>query len=105
MSEDADAMNNDNGDDLASELTNRENRLGNALMLTENIFSRWRMGKKIPDFNLDGDRGYAYMCWSQENKTEPPTIEESDSPKELRAKDDPANLTEPDEVVQLRFIQ
>ena len=105
MSEDADAMNNDNGDDLASELTNRENRLGNALMLTENIFSRWRMGKKIPDFNLDGDRGYAYMCWSQENKTEPPTIEESDSPKELRAKDDPANLTDQDEVVQLRFIQ
>jgi hypothetical protein len=45
------------------------------------------------------------MCWSQENETIPPTIEDSDSPNKLRAKDDPANPTDQDEIVQLRFIQ
>jgi hypothetical protein len=99
------AMNNDNGDDLASKLTNPKNRLGNALDLTENIYDRWKTSKPIPDFNLDGDRGYGYMCWSQENETSPPTIEDSDSPNELRAKDDPSDPTDQDEVVQLRFIQ
>jgi hypothetical protein len=105
MSDDNNAMNNDNGDELETKLINRKNRLGNALMLTENLYNRWKADKPIPDFNLDGDRGYAYMCWSQENKTTPPTIEDSDSPQELRAKDDPANPTDQDEIVQLRFIQ
>ncbi|MGD9558642.1 MAG: hypothetical protein AB7V25_16575, partial [Mangrovibacterium sp.] len=75
------------------------------IRLTENIYDRWKINKPIPDFNLDGDRGYAYMCWSQVNNTTPPTIEDSDSPKELRAKDDPANPTDQDEIVRLRFIQ
>ena len=105
MSDDPNALNNDNGDQLAERLSDPKNRLGNAIRLTGNIYDRWKTGKPIPDFNLDGDRGYAYMCWSQVNNTTPPTIEESDSPKELRAKDDPAHPTDQDEIVRLRFIQ
>jgi hypothetical protein len=105
MSDDPNALNNDNGEELASRLNDPKNRLGNALRLAENIYDRWKTNRPIPDFNLDGDRGYGYMCWSQVNQTSPPTIEDSDSPKELRAKDDPANPTDQDEVVQLRFIQ
>lgn len=105
MSDDPNALNNDNGDQLAERLSNPKNRLGNAIRLTENIYDRWKVNKPIPDFNLDGDRGYAYMCWSQVNNTTPPTIEDSDSPMELRAKDDPANPTDQDEIVRLRFIQ
>lgn len=41
--------------------------LGNAMLLTEEIYSRWKSGAKIPDFNLDADRGYAYPCWTQKN--------------------------------------
>ncbi len=41
--------------------------LGNAMMLTEEIFDRWKNGGKIPDFNLDSDRGYAYTCWTQQS--------------------------------------
>ncbi len=105
MSDDPDALNNDNGDEIASRLNDPKNRLGNALRLAENIYERWKTNRPIPDFNLDGDRGYGYLCWSQVNNTTPPTIEESDSPKELRAKDDPANPTDQDEIVRLRFIQ
>ncbi|HSL86651.1 MAG TPA: hypothetical protein VK861_06925, partial [Bacteroidales bacterium] len=36
MSDDSNAMNNDNGDELADKLANPKNRLGNALRLTEN---------------------------------------------------------------------
>jgi hypothetical protein len=90
---------------LATKLANPKNRLGNALDLTESSYNRWKVAKPFPDFNLDGDRGYGYMCWSQENETTPPTIEDSDSPKELRAKDDPLDPTDQDEIVQLRFIQ
>lgn len=105
ISANSNAMNNDNGDDLAAKLANPNNRLGNALDLIENIYDRWKVAKDFPDFNLDGDRGYGYMCWSQENKTSPPTIEDSDSPKELRAKDDSLDPTDQDEIVKLRFIQ
>jgi hypothetical protein len=50
--------------------------LGNALMLTEEIYSRWKNGSKIPDFNLDADRGYAYTCWTQRSN-------DREQPKEL----------------------
>ncbi|HTE24126.1 hypothetical protein [Flavitalea sp.] len=50
--------------------------LGNALMLTEEIYDRWKNGSKIPDFNLDADRGYAYTCWTQRSN-------DREEPKEL----------------------
>lgn len=39
--------------------------LGNAMMLTEEIYDRWKKNVKFPDFNLDADRGYGYPCWTQ----------------------------------------
>ena len=39
--------------------------LGNALTLTEDLYSRWLRGGRIPDFNLDSDRGYGYLAWKQ----------------------------------------
>jgi hypothetical protein len=63
-------------------------QLGNALRLSEEIYDRWKTGKKIPDFNLDADRGYAYTCW----------VQKGDTREELRAlEDSPA--------VKLHFIQ
>ena len=53
--------------------------LGNALTLTEEIYSRILKGEKIPDFNLDADRGYGYPCWTQtdggvQNSREQPEV-------------------------------
>jgi len=39
--------------------------LGNALTLTEELYARWLRGDRIPDFNLDSDRGYGYLAWKQ----------------------------------------
>jgi hypothetical protein len=99
------ALNNDNGDVLETLLNNPENRLGNAVTLAGNIYNRWKTNQKIPDFNMDSDRGYGYMCWSQVNETVPPTMEDSDSPQALRVKDDPLDPNDQDKIVDLRFIQ
>ncbi len=56
---------NDDGTQLATILTDR-NLLGNALMLTEAMYDQHMSGKPLPDFNLDGDRGYGFLCWSQQ---------------------------------------
>jgi len=40
--------------------------LGNAMKLTEEVYERWENSEKIPEFNLDADRGYAYTCWTQQ---------------------------------------
>ena len=42
-----------------------EGGLGNALDLTGALYDRWFQGLPLPDFNLDGDRGYGYLCWTQ----------------------------------------
>ncbi len=47
--------------------------LGNALDLSGALYNRWFQGKDLPDFNLDSDRGYGYLCWTQaiDNAPEP----------------------------------
>jgi hypothetical protein len=40
--------------------------LGNALDLSGVLYDRWFRGERLPDFNLDSDRGYAYLCWTQQ---------------------------------------
>jgi len=55
--------------------------LGNALILTLKSYERWKEGKKLLDFNLDGDRGYAYPCWTQVQKNG--DEDTPDFPKEL----------------------
>lgn len=39
--------------------------LGNGVTLTGELYNRWRTGRPMPDFNLDSDRGYGYLCWTQ----------------------------------------
>jgi hypothetical protein len=89
------AVNNDNGGALANII--REVRLGNALDLTQVIYDRWKTGKPFPDFNLDGDRGYAYLCWSQ--LTSAGSVDAPDFPTELSVNSNEAST------VQLRFLK
>ena len=42
-----------------------ERTLGNALDLSGALYERWFKGEPLPDFNLDSDRGYGFLCWSQ----------------------------------------
>lgn len=49
--------------DLRQLLT--QHSLGNAVALTEAMYDRWFSGALLPDFNLDSDRGYGYLCWRQ----------------------------------------
>ncbi len=48
--------------------------LGNALDLTAEIHARVARGDRVPAFNLDADRGYAYLCWAQvkDARADPP---------------------------------
>jgi hypothetical protein len=50
-----------------TELTTRLNdrTLGNALALSGVLYERWFRGGRLPNFNLDSDRGYGYLCWTQ----------------------------------------
>jgi hypothetical protein len=94
ITQDSNAINNDNGTILATIV--KELRLGNAMDLTQAIYDRWKTGKPFPDFNLDGDRGYAYLCWSQKSAS---SVDASDFPKELSVNANPAAT------VDLRFIK
>jgi Zinc dependent phospholipase C len=49
--------------DLLGLLGNRT--IGNALELSGVLYDRWFRGDRLPDFNLDSDRGYAYLAWTQ----------------------------------------
>lgn len=64
LTPDADPANNDDGTKLAG-LLNDKRLLGNALNLTETMYDQIKSGRPVPDFNLDGDRGYGYLCWEQ----------------------------------------
>jgi len=55
---------NDDGTQLAQTLSDKA-LLGNALMLTQAMYEQQKNGGALPDFNLDGDRGYGFLCWSQ----------------------------------------
>lgn len=41
----------------------RGKTLGNAVVLTQELFSRFGGNRPLPDFNLDSDRGAGYRCW------------------------------------------
>jgi hypothetical protein len=42
-----------------------ERTLGNALQLSGVLYNRWFRRAPLLDFNLDSDRGYGFLCWSQ----------------------------------------
>lgn len=74
-------MDNDDGSQLAKLL--QEEGLGSIIDLTGVLYERWREGKVMPNFNLDGDRGYGYLCWSQVRSSVPPQTDPVDFPTEL----------------------
>jgi hypothetical protein len=61
--------------------------LGNALDLSAALYERWFRGERLPDFNLDSDRGYGFLCWAQPG-------EAPNAPDPLRVNADAADPTE-----------
>lgn len=49
----------------SSQQSMRQERLGNALLLTAKYWRDIQGGKKIPDLNLDGDRGVGFPSWER----------------------------------------
>jgi hypothetical protein len=70
---------NDDGTQLRNLLLERGS-LGNAMTLIDKCFERFQDKKALIDFNLDGDKGYSYLCWTQ-NQGSP---DAPDFPKELK---------------------
>jgi hypothetical protein len=64
------AAKNDDGT-LLSGIYNDKRLLGNALALAEAMYDHVKAGGDLPDFNLDGDRGYGFLCWSQQGDPAP----------------------------------
>ena len=56
---------NDDGT-LLKGILDDKNLLGNALELAEALYEQVKAGRDLPDFNLDADRGYGFLCWSQQ---------------------------------------
>ncbi|WP_316815089.1 zinc dependent phospholipase C family protein [Pedobacter nyackensis] len=105
LTPDPDPKNNDDGQKLAqlfgkSRFGNAS--LGNAMTLIEKSHQRFQEKKNLIDFNLDGDRGYGYLCWTQ-NRITPEPPEKPDQLKVNNPTDtDPTN----DNVrVQLNFLK
>jgi hypothetical protein len=44
-------------------LRGRRGGLGSAVTFSRFLLGQFLQGESIPDFNLDGDRGYAFQCW------------------------------------------
>lgn len=81
---------NSNTNDSAelARILRQNGSLGNAGLLAEKLYERWKSNKSILDFNLDADRGYAYPCWNQvqngvENKSDFPQKLETKNPIDL----------------------
>ncbi|GAB3219870.1 hypothetical protein J0A67_05090 [Algoriphagus aestuariicola] len=74
--------------------------LGNSLTLAEWLYARVQEKGRIPDFNLDADRGYGYVCWTQKDAGGSNSLEE---PKELIQHNQQKNGL-PITPVQLDFI-
>lgn len=72
-------INNDDGAKLKDLLLNKA-ALGNAMTLIEKCHERFQEKKELIDFNLDGDRGYSYLCWAQQQES---VADPSDFPKKL----------------------
>lgn len=72
-------------DDLLQILQKRQ--LGNAVELSGALYDRWFRGDRLPDFNLDSDRGYLYLTWTQAGNA-------PNEPKELVTNTSAADPTE-----------
>jgi hypothetical protein len=57
--------------DALAATVNERRLLGNALDLVQAMYDRFARGERLPDFNLDGDRGYGHLCWTQPGDAAP----------------------------------
>jgi len=100
LATDTDPAGNDNGARL--EHLMKEGKLGNAMTLIEKCHERFQDKKNLVDFNLDGDRGYGYLCWTQ-NQGGP---DAPDAPKVLQVNNPTDNDPGNDNIsVQLNFLK
>lgn len=76
--------------------------LGNAMDLIEKSFERFLEKKELIDFNLDGDRGYSYLCWTQVQKG---AADAPDYPGELNVNVPGGDPSDDTINVDLRFIK
>lgn len=72
--------NNQDPEDI-KRIFDQEATLGNAINLAEECHKRIIAGEDIPDFNLDADRGYGYLCWTHNGDSPylPSKLEEDDN--------------------------
>jgi len=100
LTPDANPALNDNGDMLARLFG--KGSLGNAMTLIEKCHERFQDKKNLIDFNLDGDRGYGYLCWTQ-NQGSP---DAPDTPKVLQVNNPTDNDPNNDNIrVNLNFLK
>ena len=92
---------NDDGTQLKALLVERGS-LGNAMMLIDKTFERMDKKQNIADFNLDGDRGYSYLCWVQNLGGNP---DKPDEPKELEVNIPGGTPAEVNRTIELNFLK
>ena len=93
--------NNDDGTGLRNLVMERAS-LGNAMTLIERCHDRFQDKKELIDFNLDGDRGYSYLCWAQKQK---PTPDAPDFPEKLKVNVPGGDPSDDNINVALKFIK
>jgi hypothetical protein len=91
---------NDDGSQLNDYLL-KEASLGNAMTLIEKSYERFQNGKNLIDFNLDGDRGYSYLCWTQNQNG----VDKPDFPRRLIVNDPSGTPAAQNMSVKLNFIK
>lgn len=100
LTPDVNPINNDDGTQLKELLLHRGS-LGNAMTLIEKSHERFQDKKDLIDFNLDGDRGYSYLCWTQhQDELDPPNF-----PEKLKVNVPGGNPIDNNINVKLKFLK
>lgn len=70
--------------------------------LIEKTHERFQDKKELIDFNLDGDRGYSYLCWAQQQN---PVPDPPDFPEVLMVNVPGGNPADDNINVALKFLK
>lgn len=101
LTPDINPINNDDGTILKNLLIEKAS-LGNAMTLIEKCHERFQDKKELIDFNLDGDRGYSYLCWAQQQN---PVPDPADFPEELKVNVPGGDPADDNINVALKFLK
>ena len=101
LTPDVNPINNDDGTRLRN-LVMEKASLGNAMDLIEKTFEHFADKKEVIDFNLDGDRGYSYLCWTQIQNS---AADDPDYPGKLKVNVPGGDPSDDNIKVDLRFIK